>query len=163
MTSGKRNVKLYIFDADGTLRRSTVRGRPVPNTENEWKLLPNVKEKIQEILSKETDAIVAIASNQGGVELGYLSRKQARRLLNDLYKEITGRRPPRGMVQLCPDFNKPSSCRKPNPGMLMKIMKQASVSSDESLFVGDRKDDQLTAKNAGVSFIAAKDFFGWGR
>ena len=45
----------------------------------------------------------------------------------------------------------------------MKIMKQASVSSDESLFVGDRKDDQLTAKNAGVSFIAAKDFFGWGR
>lgn len=82
---------------------------------------------------------------------------------SNLYKEITGKRPPKGMVQLCPDFNKPSTCRKPKPGMLTQIMKQAGVSRGESLYVGDRKDDQLTARNAGVSFISAKDFFDWSR
>jgi D-glycero-D-manno-heptose 1,7-bisphosphate phosphatase len=161
MNSRKGNIKLYIFDADGTLRRSKVRGHPVPSKDNEWELLPNVKEKIHKILSKDADVVIAIASNQGGIELGYLSRKQARKLLNDLYKVITEKRPPKGMVQLCPDFNKPSSCRKPNPGMLLKIMKQACVSRDESLFVGDREEDQLTAKNADISFMSAKEFFEW--
>lgn len=161
LKSKTKNVKLYIFDADNTLRRSTVPGQPTPNKKDEWELLPNVKEKLHEILSKNADARIAIASNQGGIELGYLSQRQARKLLNDLYKDVSGKRAPKGMIQLCPDFKKTSRCRKPEPGMLQAIIKQAGVSPECTLFVGDAEDDRLTAKNAGVQFAWAKNFFGW--
>lgn len=154
-----KDIKLFVFDADGTLRRSTVPNRPTPNKDNEWELLPNVKEKLQKILSRRTDVILAIASNQGGIEQGYLSRKQARKLLDDLYRELTGKRAPKGMIQLCPDFERPSDCRKPKPGMLLKIIEQAGVSREQTLFVGDNEDDKVTAKNAGVRFMWAKNFF----
>lgn len=159
MATENTDIKLYIFDADGTLRRTTVPGQPTPDHDGEWELLPKVKERLNKILSKEEDAMIGIASNQGGVELGYLSEKQARKLLNDLYTELTGKIPPKGMVQLCPDFNKPSECRKPKPGMLQEIIKHASVSPEQTIFIGDHEDDRLAAKNAGIKFMWAKDFF----
>jgi D-glycero-D-manno-heptose 1,7-bisphosphate phosphatase len=159
--SDMRGVKLYIFDADGTLRRSTVPGQPIPNRDDEWELLPNVKEKVRQILSEELDAKIALASNQGGVELGYVSRRQACKMLNDLYKELVGSSAPKGLVQLCPDFEGQSACRKPNPGMLVAIMKHAGVPQESVIFIGDSEDDCLAAKNAGVRFMWAKDFFGW--
>lgn len=157
------DTDLYIFDADGTLRRCTVRNRPTPNDDNEWELLPNVKERVQKILSRRLDAVLAIASNQGGIELGYLSRRKARKLLDDLYRELTGKRAPKGMIQLCPDYKRPSDCRKPKPGMLLKIMKQAGVSPNKTIFVGDSEDDRLAAKNASVRFMWAKTFFEWNK
>lgn len=156
-----RGLKLFIFDADGTLRRTTVPGQPTPHRGDQWELLPNVREKLQQIRSRRENLIIAIASNQGGIEIGYLSRKQARKLLNDLYKELTGKRAAKGMIQLCPDFNRPSDCRKPKPGMLQKIIEQAGVSRSQTLFVGDSEDDRVTAENAGVRFMWAKNFFGW--
>jgi D-glycero-D-manno-heptose 1,7-bisphosphate phosphatase len=161
MGTKNRAIKLYIFDADGTLRRSTVAGQPTPNQESEWELLPKVKTKISQILSQQEDTLIGIASNQGGIELGYLSKQQARKLLNDLYKDLTGKVPPKGMIQLCPDFKKTSECRKPNPGMLQEIIKQAGVSPDQTVFIGDQEDDRLAAKNAGVAFVWARDFFRW--
>jgi len=155
------NIKLFIFDADGTLRRTTVSGQPTPHQDGQWELLPNVREKLHEIRSRREDIVLAIASNQGGIELGYLSRKQARKLLEDLYKKLTGKRAAKGMIQLCSDFKSPSDCRKPKPGMLQKIMEQAGVSCKETLFVGDSEDDRDTAENAGVRFMWAKNFFGW--
>ena len=154
-----RDIRLYIFDADGTLRRSNIPGQPTPNHESEWELLPKVKLRVNEILSQQEDAMIGIASNQGGVELGYLSEQQARQLLNDLYKELTGKIPPKGMVQLCPDFKKPSKCRKPKPGMLQEIIRNAGVTPDQTVFIGDHEDDLLAAKNARIEFIWAKDFF----
>lgn len=158
-----KDTKLFIFDADGTLRRSTVPNQPNPHEDDEWELLPNVKEKLQKIISQTKDGVIAIASNQGGIELGYLSRRQARKLLDALYRELTGKRAPKGMIQLCPDFEKPSQCRKPRPGMLQKIMNQAGVSPKQTLFVGNSDDDRETARNAGVRFMWAKNFFGWKR
>ena len=156
-----RDIKLFIFDADGTLRRSTVPDQPNPHKEGEWELLPNVKEKLQKILSRRSDIALAIASNQGGIELGYLSKKKSRKLLNDLYWELTGKRAPKGMIQLCPDYKRTSDCRKPKPGMLLKIMKQAGVPREQTVFVGNSEDDKLTAENAGTRFMWAKNFFEW--
>ena len=159
MATKNRDIKLYIFDADGTLRQATIPGQPTPDHEGEWELLPNVKERLNKILSEDENAMIGIASNQGGVELGYLSEQQARKLLNDLYRELTGKIPPKGMVQLCPDFKEPSECRKPKPGMLQEIIKYAGVSLDQAIFIGDHEDDRHADKNAGIEFVWATDFF----
>jgi len=156
-----QGIRLLIFDADGTLRRSKVPGQPIPNRDGEWELLPNVKEKVHRILTRNADIKIGIASNQGGIELGYLSQKQARKMLSDLYSVVVGRKAPSEMIQLCPNFKKQSSCRKPKPAMIEAIMAKAGVPRKEVLFIGDSEDDYLTAQNAGVRFMWAKDFFGW--
>lgn len=49
--------------------------------------------------------------------------------------------------------------RKPNAGMLIEAMQAYHVSASETLYVGDRDEDEQAAKNAGCSFVWAKDFF----
>lgn len=48
--------------------------------------------------------------------------------------------------------------RKPSPGALLEIMKRLSVSSDETLYVGDSDVDVLTAHNAEVKVCGVE----WG-
>lgn len=57
-------------------------------------------------------------------------------------------------------YNANDPRRKPNPGMLLEGMKHVGVEASETLFVGDRDEDEQAAKNAGVDFVWAKDFFG---
>ena len=64
--------QLFIFDADGTLRRCTVPGQPCPNQPGEWELLPNVVETLHHYDWRVRD--YAIVSNQGGIGLGYRPR-----------------------------------------------------------------------------------------
>lgn len=44
--------------------------------------------------------------------------------------------------------------QKPHPAALLHVMQQAGVSSDESLFVGDSRNDVLAARAADVKVVA---------
>jgi D-glycero-D-manno-heptose 1,7-bisphosphate phosphatase len=50
--------------------------------------------------------------------------------------------------------------RKPGPGMLREAMSDFEADPDETLYVGDRPEDEQAAKNAGVDFVWASEFFG---
>ena len=87
-----KKYKLIIFDADDTLRFCTVPGQPCPNKPGEWKLLPKVKEKLAEFdwgSPLEGKIAYGIASNQGGVGVGYFSAEMAYQLLKE--KPSTGK------------------------------------------------------------------------
>lgn len=150
--------KLIIFDMDGTLRRCTIEGQPCPNGPDEWELMPNVKERLAEIDWSEIR--IGVASNQAGVAFGYISYLLARRLLMDSMGAALGWTPPKEVVRLCP--HTPGfgcRCRKPQPGMLLDIMRFWGVGPDETLFVGDMESDRQTAENAGIAFEEARVFF----
>ncbi len=49
--------------------------------------------------------------------------------------------------------------RKPRPGMLQAIMRHYEVDAEQTLFVGDRPEDEQAALAAGVSFQMADAFF----
>ena len=51
------------------------------------------------------------------------------------------------------------SWRKPEPGMLLHAIQYFQVGLEETLFVGDRPEDEKAAKAAGVDFMWANDFF----
>ena len=94
-------VRLYIFDADGTLRRTTVEGLPCPNRPGEWELIPGVRERLGRI--DWGAARFGVASNQGGVGLGYLPLAAALGLLEEMFVEAFGvLAPPPGSIELCP-------------------------------------------------------------
>jgi D-glycero-D-manno-heptose 1,7-bisphosphate phosphatase len=149
---------IYIFDADGTLRASTVPGQPCPNRADEWKLLPNVKKTLKKIDWSKNH--IGIASNQGGIALGYLDLDTAYQLCCDMVVEATGRWPPTGCIQICPHApDEGCACRKPNALMLEYIMR--FYGTRDAMMIGDMESDHLAAEAAGIPFQWAADFFGW--
>lgn len=161
MSSTTRTFKLYVFDADGTLRRSTVPGKPCPNDNSEWELIPGVRERLAGIEWGPPGARFGVASNQGGVGLGYLTFNTARAMLELMVSRAFGVPPPPGSVEICPHApHLKCPCRKPKPEMLLRLMRRFRAAPGETVFVGDMPTDEETAFNAGTHFMWAHEFFG---
>jgi D-glycero-D-manno-heptose 1,7-bisphosphate phosphatase len=153
--------RLLIFDADGTLRWTTVPGQPCPNQPGEWRLFPGVRESLRALDWGPAGHKLGIASNQNGVALGYTSASVARRLLRDTVQEALGFVPEDSAIEMCtchPARRCP--CRKPEPGMLLSILRHFRLPPAEALFVGDLEIDREAARRAGVAFEWAHAFFG---
>ena len=156
----QKQFKLIIFDADDTLRRTTVTGQPAPNAPDQWQLLPNVRETLSRFDWRNGALKLGIASNQVGVALGFLTREMALRLIRDMIQEALGYLPSHLEIEICPcPPNSGCECRKPQPGMLLRIMSRFGVDRDETLFVGDLPTDREAAGRAGVHFMWAHQFF----
>ncbi len=152
-------TKLVIFDVDGTLV-TTKSGATFRKSADDWQLLPGRKERLAELRS---DGIkTAVATNQGGVAFGYLNRDEMMLQLMELSIELglEGNQVcfnhPNGKVE---QYRKDDYDRKPYPGMLFKAMAYHFVYSCETLYVGDRPEDEQAAQNAGVAFMWADEFF----
>jgi D-glycero-D-manno-heptose 1,7-bisphosphate phosphatase len=140
-----------------------VGGKP-PNKLAEQKLIEGVKTKTKAL--KESGHVLAVASNQGGVAFGYLTEKDAKQLVKDAAEKIGA-----SAYLMCPyhpegtigEYVKDSVLRKPNPGMLQLLMIKFRHTSHQTIYVGDRPEDEKAAKNAGVRFIEASEFWdtGW--
>lgn len=160
MAELSENIRLIIFDMDGTLRRTTVAGKPCPHAPGEWALLPNVREKLSRIVRERDEIRFGVASNQDQVAYGLLTEQMALRLIEDLWDEAVGLNRSAPVVRICPHaMDAGCGCRKPEPGMLLSIMRACGVPPGETLFVGDAEVDREAARRAGVSFAWAWDFF----
>ncbi len=170
----QNNLKLIIFDVDGTLadRDTSV-------------LLPGVREWFDH----NRDAFkIALATNQGGVGLRHWMETEGfgepekfpdeLQLLGHLNSVIDAL-DTRVLLLVCfayqskksgkwgptpagreKSFNWQPKNRKPAPGMLLAAMKAAEVEPAQTLMVGDRDEDREAAEAAGVRFIHAAEFFG---
>lgn len=158
----RAHYDLVIFDADDTLRRTVVAGRPCPYGSDEWELLPGVEELLRALCAGPSPVRLGIATNQDHVGYGLLDERVARRLLDELVERATGRRVDPEALQLCPHTPEDRcACRKPEPGMLRRIMTHYGVRPARTLFVGNTQDDREAAARAGVAFAWAWDVFGW--
>ncbi|MFZ5659339.1 MAG: HAD-IIIA family hydrolase [Pseudomonadota bacterium] len=156
-------TRLFIFDADNTLRRTTVPGKPCPHGPGEWELLPGVRERLGAVRWGGEGALLGVASNQDQVAYGHLTAAMAQRLLADMVRAAVGEIAPAPCIRFCPHaLEVPCACRKPAPGMLLEIMAHFGVAPAETLFVGDAQTDAEAARAAGMGFVWAWDFFGWG-
>lgn len=153
-------VRLYIFDADGTLRWTARPGARYPLHAGEWRLMPGVAERLRAIPFSEQGPWLAIASNQNGVAAGELSEETARQLITDMLREALGSLPPRTRIEMCIcNETRSCACRKPAPGLLLRLLAHFGVAAEEALFVGDLESDAEAARRAGVPFAYAAVFF----
>lgn len=144
---------LVIFDADGTLRRTTVPGQPCPRRPGEWELLPDVRRVLGRCDWPGGRPWLGLASNQDQIAYGHLTLDVARTLLRELARAATGHVPPDEALQLCPHaLETACDCRKPAPGMLRRIMAYYRVPAERTLFVGDAECDREAAAGAGTAF-----------
>jgi D-glycero-D-manno-heptose 1,7-bisphosphate phosphatase len=150
-------LRLLIFDADGTLRRTLVPGQPCPHAANEWQLLDGVREVVSAL---PRDLYLGVASNQDHVGYGHLTHAEAHALLSAALEQASGRKPDPAAIRLCPHrLEVTCSCRKPAPGMLLAILEHYRLSPSEALFVGNEPIDEAAAMNAGMPFVWAQDLF----
>jgi D-glycero-D-manno-heptose 1,7-bisphosphate phosphatase len=157
------DYRLWIFDADDTLRRTTVPGQPCPRSSDQWELLPGVREALGAVAwSASAGPRLGIASNQDQVGAGLLALETARALLRDLAREAAGVTLPEPAIQLCPHaLGVACDCRKPRPAMLQRIMAYYGIGAEETVFVGDSETDRAAAAAAGVHFLEARELFEW--
>lgn len=156
-----KTPKLYIFDADGTLRWTTVAGQKYPLAPQQWQLMPKVRDRLRAIPWSAEGPWLGIASNQNGVAAGELSAAMARLLIVDMIIAALGTMPARAHIEMCTcDERAACRCRKPQPGLLLRQLAHFGVAAEEALFVGDLEIDREAARRAAVPFRFAQEFFG---
>lgn len=152
--------RLFIFDADGTLRWTVIPGRKYPLAASEWRLMPRVREVLGAIPWSTEGPWLAIASNQNGVAAGTLSADTALDLMQEMIRAAIGFIPPGTRIGMCMcDERICCRCRKPAPGLLLDHLAHFGVRAGEALFVGDLDSDAEAARRAGIAFRRAADFF----
>jgi len=154
--------KMVIFDVDGTLVQPKS-GATFRKSADDWQWLPGRLKKLQEL--KEQGVRLAIATNQGGVAFGFMQKEH---ILAELHRTAYEAGIPAGGVYVCythpkakiEQYRADDDRRKPGPRMLQEAMNDFETDQHETLYVGDREEDEQAAKAAGVAFVWASTFFG---
>ncbi len=160
------SIKLAIFDCDGTLV-TTASGDTFRQTADDVQWLPGRKERLAAL--RASGVLIATASNQAGVAFprSRFTEEQMEAVMKAFAEEIGAT-----CYRVCyttpnpkalPQYFRPGDpYRKPGPGMLLGIMDECGVTPHETLFVGDRPEDEQAARSAGCDFVHADLYFGEG-
>lgn len=159
----KKMYKFILFDVDGTLT-TTKSGETFRKKADDWEMLPGRVEKCERL--REEGVLLGLASNQAGVAFSWsnfseieirLEMTKLSMLIDGCYVGVCCSSP--NEKALPEYFNPNDPRRKPNPGMLLEGMKHVGVNAEDTLFVGDRPEDEQAARNAGIAFQWAHEFF----
>ena len=154
------------LDLDGTIRHSA-NGEFI-NHPDDVRLFNDVEEKLWKY--KNDGYIILGISNQAGVAYGFKTKFSS---MDEIQRTAElFHRNPFDIIRCCYNhqegkvepFNHRSLLRKPDIGMLAFCEVEAFDSGividwNKSLFVGDRPEDEECAKNAGIDFVSANEFF----
>jgi HAD superfamily hydrolase (TIGR01662 family) len=163
---------LVCLDLDGTIVESALEEidgklQPVSGIFTEPKIRPDVFQ-VLERAALEGDEF-AIVTNQGGVAWGYNTVAEAKlRIARAVaYVNFFFERPftvhacfahPRATIH---HFRDGHERRKPSGAMIREAMEAHGYASPQVVMVGDLEDDELAARDAGVDFVPAGQFFSW--
>ena len=103
--------------------------------------------------------MVLVVTNQAGVARGYYDEAQIGRFHDALSARLASENARIDAFYHCPfhadavveRYKHPDHPdRKPNPGMLLRAIKDWSIDVEQSFLVGDKESDVLAAQRAGV-------------
>jgi D-glycero-D-manno-heptose 1,7-bisphosphate phosphatase len=170
-------MKLAILDKDGTLTLPKSGNTFVQNPTDQI-LMVGVVEGCQRLIA--AGYVLAIASNQGGVEAGFKTLAEAASEMRYCLHLLKGFDINIKVTMFCPDFegnrcvavwidreeaeiaddadpifsNLIGTFRKPGAGML----KAMDINLEERWMIGDREEDRLAAEAAGFGFLDADEW-----
>src|SRR5579875_1508506 len=140
--------RAVILDRDGVINEH----RHFVNHPNDLYLYGDAASAIRAL--NEQGLPVYVATNQGGVGLGYLSEAT----LTDIHAKMLDELREQGAhiddIVYCahkPEEN--CDCRKPKPGMLLELKRRHGLDMRYCYMVGDRETDVEAGKRAGTLTI----------
>lgn len=133
--------KALFLDRDGTLHVDKV----MTHRRRDLELLPGAKQLIK--AAHENGYKVIIVTNQSAIGKGYYSIFRMHLFNNKLRHQLKYV----DAIYFCPHTkNVNCKCRKPNTGMIERAKIHFNINLNDSIMVGDRMSDIITAKNAGI-------------
>lgn len=143
---------LIILDRDGVINQDSDHYIKSPE---EWIPIPGSLEKIASLSQKGYR--IAVATNQSGVGRGLLSEEileaihdKFRYELKKLGGHVEG-------IFFCPHHpDEGCECRKPKPGLLLKIAQHCQTDIRKAWFVGDSRVDIEAARVVGCQPVLVK-------
>lgn len=160
LSENHKIVPALCLDFDGTIRRSKSGATFIKNFED-IELMPNIEKIIWKY--KQMGWLILGISNQAGVAHGFKLPMEIELEMDTTLKLFKVN--PFHIVKFCyhdgkgkiEPYNHRSLLRKPDIGMLAIMEMEAwdkgyVIDWDNSLFVGDRTEDEQCAKNAGIKF-----------
>jgi D-glycero-D-manno-heptose 1,7-bisphosphate phosphatase len=119
----------------------------------EW--MPSAREAV--LWLNEHDWLVVVVSNQAGIARGLYSEEDYVEVTHHMVAELEELGAHVDRWYHCPhhpEHTGPCSCRKPQPGMLLRALEELGIDKKCSFMVGDRISDRAAAEAAGVAFVA---------
>lgn len=145
--------KVLFIDLDGTLIQP-LGGRTFPKGCWDMELKFDTFEAIKQYKSD----LVIIITNQGGIEKGFVDESTFCQKLNYVCACIYDYCHINSTYSYCSTCNNDDNNRKPNPGLINKYIDCYNMNKENCLMVGDREEDMLCAKNAGIKFSNVNQF-----
>ncbi len=138
---------LVILDRDGVINRDSPEFVKSPD---EWQPLPGSIEAIA-ALSK-AGFTVAVASNQSGLARGLFDRNALRAMHRKLRRLVAARGGRVDRIVVCPHGpGDGCGCRKPAPGLYLRLAKHYGTPLDGTPAIGDSLRDLEAARAAGAT------------
>lgn len=142
-------MSIAVFlDRDGVLNRAIVRnGKPFPpDSVKAMEILPGVADAMETLF--DAGFLRIVVTNQPDVARGTQSRETVEAMHKHLQTVL-----PITQIIACYDDGENSSCRKPNPGMLLEAAREHRIVLSESYMIGDRWRDVEAGRRAGCQTI----------
>jgi D-glycero-D-manno-heptose 1,7-bisphosphate phosphatase len=142
-------MKLIILDRDGVINFDSPEYIKSPD---EWRAIPGSLEAIARL--NKAKIKVSVATNQSGIARGFYSLEILEKIHQKMCDELKKVNGHFDYIAFCPhhpgDY---CECRKPKPGMLLKIGEVLKIDLNEAVMIGDAKRDLEAAFAVGAKSI----------
>jgi D-glycero-D-manno-heptose 1,7-bisphosphate phosphatase len=142
-------MSIIILDRDGVINYDSIEYIKSPE---EWLPIPGSLDAIAQL--NRSGFRVLIATNQSGVARGYYDINTLDLIHEKMMRELAAVGGYIEEIFFCPHHpDELCQCRKPRPGMLLKIAEKYTVNLQETFFIGDSIGDIHAAQSAGCKPI----------
>jgi D-glycero-D-manno-heptose 1,7-bisphosphate phosphatase len=151
---GAGGVAAVFLDRDGVLIEDT----GYPHIESDMRITPGAPEAVRRL--NALGYLAVIVTNQSGVARGLFTLDQMQRFNDALVRRFAAKGARIAAVYACPyhaeakieQYRHPDHPdRKPNPGMILRAIREHGVDPQKSFLIGDQPSDLEAARRAGVS------------
>ena len=146
--SEPRRAKAAFLDRDGVINID----KNYLSDPAELELIKGAADALK--ILREKGFLLIIVTNQSGIARGYFTEKDLFKIHERLFQILAAEGIEIDAFYYCPhrpDEN--CTCRKPNPGLIIKAINDFNIDLNKSWFVGDQESDFLTAKKIGCGFV----------
>ena len=137
--------KAVFLDRDGVLTRER---SDYVKTPDELEVLPGIGPPLQDL--RKMGFRLVIVTNQSVVGRGLATDAEMDRIHGKLQSELMRMGCPVDAIYYCPHLPRAGcSCRKPEPGLILRAAKDLGLDIASSWMIGDKEIDLEAAKRAG--------------
>ena len=149
--------KAFFLDRDGVINAD----HGYVSKPEDFEFLPDVFNACRQI--QAAGYLIVIVTNQAGIARGFYSEQDFQALTHWMLDRFAKENIRITDVEYCPhhptegigEYNQACSCRKPEPGMIIRACKKHNIAPEKSVMVGDKPSDIEAARRAGIPNLYA--------